>query len=216
MTATQVKICGLKNQAALEAALAGGADFVGLVFFPPSPRNISPADAADLAAVARGRAKIVALLVDADDAWIDAAVAAVDPDFLQLHGDEPVDRVREIRQRWGRNVIKAVKVKTKTDVEAAETYRGVADILLFDARPPEGADRPGGHGTPFYWSILGAADHPFMLSGGLTPENVAGAIRATGARMVDVSSGVESAPGMKAPALIGRFLRAAKGAKQGA
>jgi phosphoribosylanthranilate isomerase len=216
MTATQVKICGLKNQAALEAALAGGADFVGLVFFPPSPRNISPADAADLAAVARGRAMIVALLVDADDAWIDAAVAAVDPDFLQLHGDEPVDRVREIRQRWGRNVIKAVKVKTKTDVEAAETYRGVADMLLFDARPPEGADRPGGHGTPFDWSILGAAKHPYMLSGGLTPENVAKAIRATGADMVDVSSGVESAPGVKDPALIGRFLRAAKGAKQGA
>lgn len=215
MTVTQVKICGLRTQAALDAALAGGAEYVGLVFFPPSPRNISPADATDLAAMARGRAKIVALLVDADDAWIDAVAAAIDPDFLQLHGDETVERVRDIRQRWGRNVIKAVKVKTKTDVEAAETYRSVADMLLFDARPPEGADRPGGHGTPFDWRILGAAKHPFMLSGGLTPENIAEAIRATGAPMVDVSSGVESAPGVKDPALISRFLRAAKGAKQG-
>ncbi len=214
MIATQVKICGLKTQAALEAALAGGADYVGLVFFPPSPRNISSADAKELAAMARGRAKIVALLVDADDAWIDAVVAAVDPDFLQLHGDEPTARVREIRQRWGRKTIKAVKVQAQADVEAAEPYRGVADILLFDARPPEGADRPGGHGTPFDWSLLGAADHPFMLSGGLTPENVAEAIRATGARMVDVSSGVESAPGVKDPVLIGRFLRAAKGGRE--
>ena len=215
MTATQVKICGLKTQTAIEAALAGGADYVGLVFFPPSPRNISLADARELAAMARGRAKIVALLVDADDAWIDAVVAAADPDFLQLHGDEPVARVREVRQRWARGVIKAVKVKTGADVEAAEPYRGVADMLLFDARPPEGADRPGGHGTPFDWNILSSAAHPFILSGGLTPENVAEAIRATAACAVDVSSGVESSPGVKDPIRIGRFLRAAKGAKQG-
>jgi phosphoribosylanthranilate isomerase len=216
MTSIQIKICGLKTQAALEAALTDGADFVGLVFFPPSPRNVSPADAKELAAMARGRSKIVALLVDADDAWINAVVAAADPDFLQLHGDETPERVAEVRRRWGKGLIKAVKVKTQADVAATQPYRGVADILLFDARPPEGADRPGGHGTPFDWRILGAAAHPFMVSGGLTPDNVAEAIRATGAQMVDVSSGVESAPGVKDPDLIGRFLRAAKGAKQGA
>ncbi len=214
MTGTQVKICGLKTQAALEAALEGRADYVGLVFFPPSPRNISPTAAKELAAMARGRARVVALLVDADDAWIDAVVAAADPDFLQLHGDETPQRVGEVRRRWGKAVIKAVKAKTEADVRAAQAYRGVADILLFDARPPEGADRPGGHGTPFDWSILGAAAHPFMLSGGLTPDNVAEAIRATGAEMVDVSSGVERAPGVKEPELIRRFLEAAKGAKQ--
>jgi phosphoribosylanthranilate isomerase len=218
MTATQVKICGLKTQAALEAALAGGADYVGLVFFAPSPRNVSPAVARDLAERARGHAKIVALMVDPDDGLIERVVAAADPDFFQLHGEETPDRVREIRRRWGRRVIKAVKVKSAGDAEAAEGYGGAADLILFDARPPEGSDRPGGHGARFDWGILRIMEDgaPFMLSGGLTPENVAEAIRATGAAIVDVSSGVESGPGEKDPDRIRRFLKAAKGAKQGA
>jgi phosphoribosylanthranilate isomerase len=210
MTATLVKICGLKTEAALEAALDGGADFVGLVFFPPSPRNIAPEAAAPLAARARGRAKIVALLVDPDDALIERVIDAVSPDLLQLHGEETPERVRAIRQRFGKDVMKAIKVKSAEDVAEASRYHGAADLLLFDARPPAGADRPGGHGMTFDWRILQDAAHPYMLSGGLTPDNVAEAIRSTGARMVDVSSGVERVPGEKDAGLIRRFLAAAK------
>jgi phosphoribosylanthranilate isomerase len=210
MTATLVKICGLKTEAALEAALDGGADFVGLVFFPPSPRNIAPEAAAPLAARARGRAKIVALLVDPDDALIERVIGAVSPDLLQLHGEETPERVRAIRQRFGKDVLKAIKVKSAEDVAEASRYHGAADLLLFDARPPAGADRPGGHGMTFDWRILQDAAHPYMLSGGLTPDNVAEAIRSTGARMVDVSSGVERVPGEKDAGLIRRFLAAAK------
>ena len=216
MTATLVKICGLRTEAAIDAALDGGADYVGFVFFPPSPRNLTPEAAAKLTARARGRARIVALLVDPDDALIEHVIAAANPDMLQLHGDEASERVRAIRQRFGKPVIKAVKVKAQADVAEAGRYDGTADLILFDARPPAGADRPGGHGATFDWSILQGAAHPYMLSGGLTPDNVAEAIRSTGTRMVDVSSGVERAPGEKDTALIRRFLAAAKGAKQGA
>ena len=151
---TKVKICGLKTEAAMEAALAGGADYVGLVFFPPSPRNVSPATARPLAAKARGRAKIVALMVDPDDALIEAVVAAVDPDLLQLHGDETPERVREIRRRWGKPVMKAITVETAEDAAAALAYRGVADLILFDARAPRDSTRPGGNGAPFDWRAL--------------------------------------------------------------
>lgn len=216
MTATLVKICGLRTEAAIDAALDGGADYVGFVFFPPSPRNLTPEAAAKLTARARGRARIVALLVDPDDALIEHVIAAANPDMLQLHGDEASERVRAIRQRFGKPVIKAVKVKAQADVAEAGRYDGTVDLILFDARPPAGADRPGGHGATFDWSILQGAAHPYMLSGGLTPDNVAEAIRSTGTRMVDVSSGVERAPGEKDTALIRRFLAAAKGAKQGA
>jgi phosphoribosylanthranilate isomerase len=211
---TKVKICGLKTEAALEAALAGGADYVGLVFFPPSPRNISPEAAAPLAAKARGRARVVALMVDPDDALLDAVVAAVDPDLLQLHGEETPERVAEVRRRWAKPVMKAVKVETAEDAEAALAYRGVADLILFDARAPKDATRPGGNGAAFDWSALaGVKDKvAYMLSGGLTPDNVAEAIRVTGAAIVDVSSGVEARPGEKDPELIRRFLRAAKAA----
>jgi phosphoribosylanthranilate isomerase len=216
--ATQVKICGLRTEAALEAALAGEADYVGLVFFPPSPRNIAPEAARALAARARGRAKIVALTVDPDDALIEAVIASADPDMLQLHGEETPARVRQIRRRWGKPVMKAIKVATAQDALAARDYAGVADLILFDARAPEDSTRPGGHGAPFDWSALaGVSDGlAFMLSGGLTPDNVADAIRITGAPMVDVSSGVETRPGEKDPELIRRFLRVAKAAKQGA
>jgi phosphoribosylanthranilate isomerase len=209
----KVKICGLKTAAALEAALAGGADYVGLVFFPPSPRFLTPAEAAPLAAQARGRARIVALMVDPDDTLIDAVVGAVDPDLLQLHGEESPERVAEVRRRWAKPVMKAVKVETAADAEAALRYRGIADLILFDARPPRGSPLPGGNGLPFDWRALAEVKDkvPYMLSGGLTPDNVAEAIRVTGAAMVDVSSGVELRPGEKDPELIRRFLRAAKG-----
>ena len=217
MASTQVKICGLKTLDALDAALAGGADYVGLVFFPPSPRNISPDAAKELAAKARGRAKVVALMVDPDDALVKQVVTAVDPDLIQLHGEETPERVREIKRLSGKAIIKAIKVETVADTRQADPYASIADMILFDARPPAGSSRPGGHGSPFDWSILKGVDvdGPFMLSGGLTPDNVGEAIRATGAQIVDVSSGVERRPGEKDPALISRFLKAAKGAKQG-
>jgi phosphoribosylanthranilate isomerase len=211
---TKVKICGLKTPAALEAALAGGADYVGLVFFPPSPRNVPPAMATTLADTARGRAQVVALIVDPDDALIDMVMAAAAPDVLQLHGEETPERAAHIRRRWRTPVMKAIKVATSQDAHAALAYRGAADLILFDARAPADGTRPGGNGAPFDWrALLGVKDQvPFVLSGGLTPDNVAEAIRATGAPVVDVSSGVETRPGEKDPDLIGRFLRAAKGA----
>ena len=210
---TKVKICGLKTEAALEAALAGGADFVGLVFFPPSPRNVTPAVAKTLAARARGRAKIVALMVDPDDALIAQVVASVAPDLIQLHGHETPTRVAEIRTRWGIPVVKAVPVETAEDAHAARQFSPAADLILFDALAPADSARPGGNGAPFDWrTLLGVTEGmPFVLSGGLTPDNVAEAIRLTGATTVDVSSGVESSPGEKDPELIRRFLRAAKG-----
>jgi phosphoribosylanthranilate isomerase len=210
---TKVKICGLKTEAALEAALDGGADYVGLVFFPPSPRHIAPPAAKALADKARGRAAIVALLVDPDDALIDTVMASVAPDLLQLHGEETPQRAADIRRHWRTPVMKAIRVETSQDARTALAYRGVVDLILFDARPPEDSTRPGGNGAPFDWrALLGVKDQvPFVLSGGLTPDNVAEAIRATAAPAVDVSSGVERRPGEKDPELIRHFLRAAKG-----
>jgi phosphoribosylanthranilate isomerase len=210
---TKVKICGLKTEAALEAALDGGADYVGLVFFPASPRHVTPQAAKALADKARGRAGIVSLLVDPDDALIDAVVAAVAPDLLQLHGQETPQRAVDIRRRWGTPIMKAIRVETSQDAHAALAYREAVDLILFDARPPEDSTRPGGNGAPFDWrTLLGVKDQvPFVLSGGLTPDNVAEAIRATAAPAVDVSSGVERRPGEKDPELIRHFLRAAKG-----
>jgi phosphoribosylanthranilate isomerase len=212
--AAKVKICGLKTGEAVEAALAGGADYVGLVFFPPSPRNVSPASASALAARARGRAEIVALLVDADDSRIEAVIASADPDILQLHGDETPERVRDIRARWGKRVMKAVPVESAADARTALQYRDAADLILFDARAPLHSTRPGGNGAPFDWrQLLSVKDEvAYVLSGGLTPANVAEAIRITGAGIVYVSSGVERAPGEKDPELIRLFMRAAKGA----
>jgi phosphoribosylanthranilate isomerase len=210
----KVKICGLKTQAALEVALDGGANYVGLVFFPPSPRYLTPARAEAIAARARGRAKIVALLVDADDSLVADVVAAAAPDILQLHGQETRERVSEIRRRWGIPVMKAVAVETAEDARAGLRFSPAADLILFDARAPEASTRPGGNGAPFDWRLLAGVTGtaPFVLSGGLTPDNVAEAIRITGAAIVDVSSGVESRPGEKDPELIRRFLGAAKGA----
>jgi len=211
----EVKICGLKTPDALDAALAAGADYVGLVFYPPSPRHISHVAAADLVRRARGRARSVALLVDPDDQMVRSVVEQVAPDILQLHGSETPERVRTIKSSSGLTVMKALKVATEADVAAAAAYESSADLVLFDAKPPadlKGA-LPGGNGITFDWRILGNwRARWYMLSGGLTPANVADAIRLTGARAVDVSSGVERAPGEKDATLIANFIRAAKAA----
>lgn len=209
----RVKICGINTAEAMAAALEARADLVGLVFFPPSPRSVTLEEAAPLADYARGNAAIVALVVDADDTLIDHIVTAINPDLLQLHGNETPERAAAIRDRFGKPVMKAIKVATRDDAMSALAYREVVDLVLFDAKPPKGADRPGGHGVAFDWSLLAdvRGTIAFMLSGGLTPINVADAVRATGATVVDVSSGVESAPGVKDPGLIRAFIRAAKG-----
>ena len=210
----KVKICGLKSEAALAAALDGGADYVGFVFYPPSPRSLLPAEAGRLAAAARSKARVVALFVDPDDDLLDEVMTALNPDLIQLHGKETPGRVAEIRKRWARPVMKAVSVATQADADGALAFADVADLLLFDAKaPPDLKDAlPGGNGLTFDWRVLSGMKGrvPFMLSGGLNPQNVAEAIRLTGAQMVDVSSGVEVKPGEKDPELIRRFLAAAK------
>ena len=213
---TTVKICGIKTADALEVALGAGADFVGFVFYPPSPRNIAPETAAELAKQVRGRAKIVALMVDPDDNLVEFVVRTIKPDLLQLHGAESPERCRELRERFALPVMKAIKVETADDVEATLAYNGAVELILFDAKAPKdlAGALPGGNGLAFDWRILQAVESrvEFMLSGGLTPDNVAAAIRATGARAVDVSTGVESAPGIKDATLIVKFLAAAKSA----
>lgn len=214
--AALVKICGLKTADAVAAALAGGADFVGFVFYPPSPRNLTTDEARPLAAMARGRAGIVALLVDPSDALIGEVVAAIAPDLLQLHGSETADRVAEVKRRFGVPVMKAIKVETAADAAAAIDYLGVADRILFDAKAPKGlaGALPGGNGLVFDWRALEPVQGKleFMLSGGLTVETVAAAARLTRAWAVDVSSGVESTPGVKDLGLIAAFLAAARAA----
>jgi len=213
-----VKICGLKTEAALEAALRGGADYIGLVFHGPSPRNLDLQTARVLADKARGRAKVVALLVDPDDRRLADVVAAVSPDLIQLHGSETPERVGAIAARFGRPVLKAVKVAGPADAEAALDYKGKAELILFDAKAPEDREGalPGGNGAAFDWRALESVRGKigYMLAGGLTPLNVGEAIRLTGANAVDVSSGVESSPGEKDAELIRRFLHAAKTANQ--
>lgn len=213
LPAGTVKICGLSTSETLGAALDARADMVGFVFFPRSPRHLALDRAAALAALARGYAAVVALTVDADDASLDAIVDAVAPDWLQLHGAEPPARVAAVRARTGRRVMKAVGVSTAVEVaDAVARYAGIADRLLFDAKPPNDAAHPGGNGTAFDWAIFGGLDLavPFMLSGGLTAATVADALRSTGAGGVDVSSGVEVAPGVKDAGLIAAFVAAAR------
>jgi phosphoribosylanthranilate isomerase len=207
-----VKICGLKTPDALDAALGAGADMVGFVFFPPSPRNIALEMARGLGDRVKGRARKVALSVDATDAELAAAVEALRPDMLQLHGKETPDRVRTVRGLFGLPVMKALPIETRSDLAAIEPYVTAADWLLFDGRAPREATRPGGLGKPFDWSLLQdlKLDIPFMLSGGLDAGNVAEALRITRAPAVDVSSGVERAPGEKDPDKIRSFIRAAR------
>ncbi len=208
-----IKICGLKTAEALDAALSAGASHVGFIFFAKSPRNIAPEEAGRLRQAARGRAKAVAVAVDADDAELDAIVAAMTPDMLQLHGKESPERVAAVKARYGLPVMKAFSVSEAADVAAADAYRGVADIMLFDARPPKGAELPGGNGVPFDWRILADYRGDYFLSGGLTPENVGAAVRLVDPPGLDVSSGVESAPGVKDAALIAAFFAAVRAAK---
>jgi phosphoribosylanthranilate isomerase len=207
-----VKICGLSTPDTLEASLAAGADLIGLVHFPKSPRHVDLDLGAALSRQVRGRAERVALLVDPDDALVRAVVAALDPDWLQLHGNESPERVAAVKARTGRPVMKALGIATADDLARAARYASVADRLLYDAKPAPGAVLPGGNGHPFDWALLAGAgrDHPFMLSGGLTPETVAEALAVTAAQAVDVSSGVESSPGRKDPDRIAAFVAAAK------
>ena len=210
MNTTRIKICGLSDPVQVRTAVEAGADYVGFVFYEPSPRNVSTRVAQGLATLARGRAKIVALVVDADDELIDRINAEVKPDFFQAHGSESAGRVAAIHARTGVPVIKAVKVREAADIEAAGAYADAACMVLFDARAPEGlADAlPGGNGIAFDWELLqnGSLRGGFMLSGGLEAGNVAEAIMVTGAPAVDVSSGVESAPGVKDAAAIVKFI----------
>lgn len=212
-----VKICGLTRPEHVRAAAAAGAVYGGFVFFAKSPRHLAPAQARALAIEAPPGLAKVALVVDATDAELDEITAQVPLDMLQLHGRETPQRVSELRARYGLPVMKAVGVASEGDLPALEQYGHVADQLLVDAKPAEGAVLPGGNGLSFDWRLIAGRRWPvpWMLAGGLTPENVADAIRLTGARQVDVSSGVESAPGQKDTALIRAFVEAAKGAVQG-
>jgi len=207
-----VKICGLSTADTLEAALSSGADVVGFVFFAKSPRHLGFEAARALGAQARGRARIAALSVDADDTTLDRIVEALEPDILQLHGAESPARVREVGQRFACTTMKAIGVEAPEDLAAAERYDGAADWLLIDAKPPRGAARPGGNGLPFDWRLASGFSPraPWLLSGGLDPDNVGEAIALTGARGVDVSSGVESAPGIKDTGRIAAFVAAAR------
>jgi len=208
----EIKICGLSCADTLEAALDAGTDMVGFVFFPPSPRHVTTVEAEPLGRQVRGRALKVALTVNACDATLEAIVAALEPDLLQLHGGESLDRLRAIRARFSLPVMKAIAVKTAADLVPARAYSGAGARILFDAKPPDGADRPGGLGTAFDWQLLKNLDleSDFMVSGGLDAGNVASAIAITRPGGVDVSSGVETRPGVKDAALIDAFIRAVR------
>ncbi len=209
----RVKICGLTTLADVESAARAGAAYAGFVFFPRSPRHLSTDRARDLALAAPLGIAKVALLVDPDDATLDAVTDAVPLDMIQLHGAESPARVAEIRARTGLPVMKAVGIRTAADLPALDVYAAVADQILVDAKPPEGADLPGGNGIGFDWSLVAdrAWSKPWMLAGGLTADNVSEAVRLTGARQVDVSSGVESAPGVKDTEMIQAFCEQANG-----
>ena len=211
-----VKICGLKTPDALEVALSAGADMVGFVFFDPSPRNVTVAAARVLGAQVKGRARKVALSVNADDEMLAAIIESLKPDMLQLHGQETPDRVVVVRARFGIPVMKALPVEARDDLSPVRLYARVADWILFDARAPREATRPGGLGKTFDWRLLEnlSLNVPFMLSGGLDAGNIEEALRITRAGAVDVSSGVERAPGIKDPEKIRAFVHAARLAEQ--
>jgi phosphoribosylanthranilate isomerase len=208
--ALDIKICGLKTDEAVAAALAGGASHVGFIFFAKSPRNVAPDVAGRLRQAAHGKALAVAVTVDAADAFLDEIAAAMRPDMLQLHGGETPARTAEIKARYRLPVVKAFSVREAADLKAIEPYRGIADRFLFDAKPPKGSELPGGNGVSFDWWLL-AAVHPgmdYFLSGGLNAQNIGEALSIANPPAIDISSGVESAPGVKDPALIAAFFRA--------
>jgi phosphoribosylanthranilate isomerase len=208
---TLAKICGLSTPETVAAALAGKAAYVGFMFFEKSPRNVTPAAAARLAAPVRGQAKTVAVVVDPDDALLRELAETLRPDFIQLHGRETPARVREAAMRTGAGTIKVIAIGEEADLAKLTEFEAVADHLMLDAKAPPGADRPGGHGQPFDWALTYGRKflRPWFLAGGLDPYNVTEAVRLSGAPIVDVSSGVERGAGLKDPALIEAFLRAA-------
>jgi phosphoribosylanthranilate isomerase len=208
--AVKVKICGVRTPAIIDIAANEGADFIGLVFFPKSPRFVELEEARVLAAIARGKIGSVAVMVDPDDELVDGVAERVRPDLLQLHGKEMPERVAAIRKRAGSPVMKAISVSEPGDTHEAASYAGIADYILFDAKASPDAALPGGNGVPFNWRALAGLKPPFALSGGLTPDNVGEAISLTGASLVDVSSGVERARGEKDADLVRSFIRAAK------
>ena len=213
-----IKICGLKTAEALAAALDGGASHVGFIFFAKSPRNLTPQEASVLRQAAKGRAQAVAVTVDADDALLDAIVAQMAPDMLQLHGAETLQRVAEVKARYGLPVMKAFAISTQADLAQIDPFLGHADRFLFDAKPPKDAILPGGNGVAFDWQLLLGLDRnvDYMLSGGLDAANVGDALRLANPPGLDVSSGVESAPGVKDVALIEDFLEAVRTAQASA
>ncbi|MXN64797.1 phosphoribosylanthranilate isomerase [Stappia sp. GBMRC 2046] len=217
MTQPLVKICGLSTPDTLDAALEAGAAMVGLVFFPKSPRNVSIEEATSLAERARGKAEIVALVVDADDDLIDRIAEEVKPDWLQLHGKETPERCARIKMRTGLKLMKALGVSQSSDIDAALPYIGLVDRILFDAKPPKGAELPGGNGVAYDWSLLKELDLgvPVMLSGGLAPDTIAEALALSGISAVDVSSGVERERGVKDEKLIRAFIANARRAGVG-
>ncbi|MBT3396366.1 MAG: phosphoribosylanthranilate isomerase [Alphaproteobacteria bacterium] len=209
------KICGVNSPDAAQAVIDGGAAFMGLVFFQKSPRNVSPVQAADLAALVPNSIKKVGVVVDPSDADLKEILAATPLDMIQLHGHETPQRVAEIRRKFGVDVMKAIKVAGADDLAAVAAFESVSDWLLFDAKPPKtmASALPGGNALAFDWTLLAGArfSRPWMLSGGLTPENVSAAATVSGATVVDVSSGVEDKPGVKNPAKISAFLAATNG-----
>ena len=213
--ATLVKICGLTSTEAADAAARAGADFAGLVFFPRSPRFLKAGVAASLANRMRGRVRLVALVADANDEEIAAAVAAAKPDYLQLHGGETPERVASVRMRFNLPVIKSIAIADSGDLAVVPRYEAICDMLLLDAKAPVNAERPGGHGAAFDWQLLHNRTFakPWLLAGGLNAENVGRAIHVSGAPGVDVSSGVETAPAVKSAQMIRDFISAARSAQ---
>ncbi|QTC90393.1 phosphoribosylanthranilate isomerase [Brevundimonas goettingensis] len=209
---TGVKICGLTTPDTLDAALDGGARFVGAVIFEKSPRHLEPLEAASLFERARRRANVVAVVVNPGDRLLTEIGLMLRPNFIQLHGSETPGRAEEVRRLTGAGIIKALPIRSAEDFAAAAEWEPFADHLMFDAKPPEGADLPGGVGASFDWSLLAGRRFakPWFLAGGLNPDNIAEAVRISGAPLVDVSSGVESAPGVKDAARIAAFLEAAR------
>lgn len=212
MSGVAAKICGLSTPETVRAALDGGAAYLGFMFFPRSPRNIAPDAAARLAAPVRGKAKVVAVMVDPTNAAVDEIAKALAPDLIQLHGKETPNRAREIAERSGAGLIKVIPVSEAADLAAASPYEGLCEHLMFEGRPPKDADRPGGLGARFDWDVLSGRRfaRPWFLAGGLDPWNVGEAVQRSGAPLVDVSSGVERGPGLKDPALITAFLDAVR------
>jgi len=205
-----IKICGLKTPEAVDRAVARGATHIGFIFFPKSPRNIDPDVAGELADRVRGRVKIVAVTVNADDEELDDIVSLLRPDILQLHGNESPERVLHIKALYGLPVMKVFPVKEAADLDRIDPYIGVADRFMFDAKAPKGSELPGGNGVSFDWSLMASLDESvdYMLSGGLNKDNVALALASTKARAIDISSGVESAPGIKDLGMIDAFFDA--------